>query len=154
METMTCVELFDRLSFLPFLPFSLFSFPTVLLPNRSGTHHPPPIIQSDLPYSSLGGRLRRQYIGRMHAAVPNGALGRAPNIVRADRHTYNLKHQPSFLIQESSSDPSTFPADGGAHHHGACAGWSTMSSSLKWAAVFAALGGILFGYDIGIISGT
>lgn len=55
---------------------------------------------------------------------------------------------------QESNDPSTFPADGGAHHHGPCGGWSSMSSSLKWAAVFAALGGILFGYDIGIISGA
>ena len=33
-------------------------------------------------------------------------------------------------------------------------GCASMSPALRWAAAFAALGGILFGYDIGIISGA
>jgi MFS family permease len=44
--------------------------------------------------------------------------------------------------------------DGEEHHLGMCAAIKDMPSTLRWAAFFAALGGILFGYDIGIISGA
>lgn len=39
-----------------------------------------------------------------------------------------------FKNKESSTDPSTYPADGGVHHHGPCSGWNSMTSSLRWAA--------------------